>query len=104
MATSTVGVRGQTSLDLGAGAPVSLHGLVGYRRAYGEVVPKALLSFGAGPGFLTAGTPISRDALVAQAGLDVRVGRATTLGVAYTGQVGERTQDHAVKGNFTYRF
>ncbi|WP_156376241.1 autotransporter outer membrane beta-barrel domain-containing protein, partial [Methylobacterium sp. Leaf117] len=104
VATSTVGVRGQTSLDLGAGAPVSLHGLVGYRRAYGEVVPKALLSFGAGPGFLTAGTPISRDALVAQAGLDVRVGRATTLGVAYTGQVGERTQDHAVKGNFTYRF
>ncbi|WP_244477094.1 autotransporter outer membrane beta-barrel domain-containing protein, partial [Methylobacterium sp. Leaf117] len=39
VATSTVGVRGQTSLDLGAGAPVSLHGLVGYRRAYGEPRP-----------------------------------------------------------------
>ncbi|GJD73717.1 autotransporter family protein [Methylobacterium goesingense] len=104
VATSTVGVRGQTSLDLGFGAPVSLHGLVGYRRAYGDVVPKALLSFGTGPGFLTAGTPISRDALVAEAGLDVRVARDATLGVAYTGQVGERAQDHAVKGNFTYRF
>ncbi|MCJ2033928.1 autotransporter domain-containing protein [Methylobacterium sp. J-068] len=104
VATSTVGVRGQTSLDLGLGAPVSLHGLAGYRRAYGDVVPKALLSFGTGPSFLTAGTPISRDALVAEAGLDVRVGRDATLGVAYTGQVGERAQDHAVKGNFTYRF
>lgn len=104
MATSTVGVRGQTGLDLGFGAPVSLHGLVGYRRAYGDVVPKALLSFGTGPSFLTAGIPIGRDALVAQAGLDVRVARDATLGVAYTGQVGERAQDHAVKGNFTYRF
>ncbi|KQO61702.1 autotransporter [Methylobacterium sp. Leaf88] len=106
VATSTVGVRGQTSLDLGlgSGAPVSLHGLMGYRRAYGDVVPKALLGFGTGPSFLVAGTPIGRDALVAEAGLDVRVDRATTLGVAYTGQVGERAQDHAVKGSFTYRF
>ncbi|WP_311275802.1 autotransporter domain-containing protein [Methylobacterium sp. WCS2018Hpa-22] len=104
VATSTLGLRGQTSFDLGSGAPVSLNGLVGYRRAYGDVVPKALLSFGTGPSFLTMGTPIGRDALVAQAGLDVRVARGTTLGVSYTGQVGERAQDHAVKGNFTYRF
>jgi uncharacterized protein with beta-barrel porin domain len=67
-------------------------------------VPKALLAFGTGPTFLTAGLPIDRDALVAEAGLDLLVGRGTTLGVAYTGQVGERAQDHAVKGNFTYRF
>jgi subtilase-type serine protease len=102
--TSTVGLRAQASLDLGFGAPVSLRGLVGYRRAYGDVVPKALLAFGTGPSFLTAGLPIDRDALVAEAGLDVLVGRGTTLGVAYTGQVGDRAQDHAVKGNFTYRF
>ena len=41
---------------------------------------------------------------MAEAGLDVLVGRGTTLGIAYTGQVGDRAQDHAVKGNFTYRF
>lgn len=104
IATSTVGLRAQTGLDLGFGAPVSAHGLIGYRRAYGDVVPKALLAFGAGPSFLTAGTPIDRDALVAEAGLDIRVARNTTLGVAYTGQAGARAQDHAVKGNFTYRF
>lgn len=104
VATSTVGLRAQTGLDWGFAAPVSLHGLVGYRRAYGDVIPKALLAFGTGPSFLTAATPIDRDALVAEAGLDVLVARNTTLGVAYTGQVGERAQDHAVKGNFTYRF
>jgi uncharacterized protein with beta-barrel porin domain len=34
----------------------------------------------------------------------VPVGRGATLGVTYTGQVGERAQDYAVKGNFTYWF
>ncbi len=100
----TAGLRGQTLLGLDLGAPVSAHGLLGYRRAFGDVVPTALLSFGNGPTFLTAGIPIARDALVAEAGLDLRVAPNATLGVAYTGQVGDRVQDHAVKGNFTWRF
>ncbi|TXN39698.1 autotransporter outer membrane beta-barrel domain-containing protein [Methylobacterium sp. WL30] len=105
LGAATAGVRAQTSFDLGLGAPVSAHGLLGYRRAFGDVVPTALLAFGAtGPAFLTAGIPIDRDALVAEAGLDLRVSAAATLGIAYTGQVGARAEDHAVKGNFTYRF
>ncbi|WP_279601709.1 muconate/chloromuconate family cycloisomerase [Methylobacterium sp. J-072] len=75
-----------------------------YRRAFGDVVPTALLSFGTGPAFLSAGVPIDRDALVASAGLDLRVAPNATLGVAYTGQVGARAQDQAVKGNLTLRF
>ncbi|KMO37333.1 hypothetical protein VQ02_13625 [Methylobacterium variabile] len=103
LAATTVGVRGSTRLS--ADLPVYLTGLVGWRRAYGDVVPKALLAFGAGQaGFLVAGVPINRDAVVAQAGLDWAVSPAATLGVAYTGQAGERAHDHAVKGNFTYRF
>ena len=50
------------------------------------------------------GVPIDRDALVAEAGLDVRVAPGATLEVAYTGQTGQRAQDHAVRGNVTYRF
>ncbi|SFF38325.1 hypothetical protein SAMN04487844_1171, partial [Methylobacterium sp. yr596] len=57
-----------------------------------------------GPSFVTAGIPITRDALVASAGVDLRVSAAATLGVSYTGQVGSRAEDHAVKGSFTYRF
>ncbi|MFH6785748.1 MULTISPECIES: autotransporter serine protease [Methylobacterium] len=103
LAATTVGLRGSTRLS--ADLPISLTGLVGWRRAYGDVVPKALLAFGAGQtGFLVAGVPINRDAVVAQAGIDWAVSSAATLGVSYTGQAGERAQDHAVKGNFTYRF
>ncbi|MEG7750676.1 autotransporter domain-containing protein, partial [Listeria monocytogenes] len=70
----TAGVRAQTSLDLGFGLPLTAHGQLGYRRAFGDVVPTALLSFGSGPSFLSAGVPIDRDALVAGAGLDLAVG------------------------------
>ncbi|MCJ2011423.1 autotransporter serine protease [Methylobacterium sp. J-076] len=100
----TAGVRGQTALDLGLGLPVSAHALVGYRRAFGDVVPTALLAFTGGAAFLSAGVPIDRDALVAEAGLDLAVAPNATLGLAYTGQTGTRAQDQAVKGNFTYRF
>ena len=102
--TATVGLRAQTLLDLGFGAPVVAHGLVGYRRAFGDVIPTALLAFQGGASFVSAGIPIDRDALVASAGLDLRVSASTTLGLAYTGQVGARVQDHAVKGGFIYRW
>ncbi len=47
--TVTAGLRAQTEFDLGVGAPVAAHGLLGYRRAFGDVVPAALLAFQAGP-------------------------------------------------------
>lgn len=105
--TATAGVQGQALLPalLGTDLPIVARGLLGYRRAFGDVVPRALLAFGGGgQAFLTAGTPIARDALVASAGLDMQVAMNTTLGLAYTGQVGERAQDHAVKGSLSYRW
>lgn len=102
--TATAGIRAQTVFDLGLGAPVTAYGLIGYRRAFGDVVPTALLAFDSGPSFLTAGLPIDKNALVANAGLDLRVSQNATIGVAYTGQVGERAENHAAKGNFTLRW
>ena len=105
--TATAGLQGQAVLSelFGTATPIIARGLIGYRRAFGDVVPQALLAFGGGgQAFLTSGTPIARDALVASAGLDVQVARNVTLGLNYTGQVGERAQDHAVKGSFSYRW
>ncbi|MCJ2072742.1 hypothetical protein MKK75_28785, partial [Methylobacterium sp. J-030] len=71
---------------------------------FGDVVPAALLSFGTGPAFLSAGVPIDRDALVAQVGLDLAAAPNATLGLAYTGQTGARGQDRDAKGNLTRVF
>ncbi|MCJ2095731.1 autotransporter domain-containing protein [Methylobacterium sp. J-072] len=103
--TATAGVRAEAQLDPEAALPVSVHALAGYRRSFGDVVPSAVLAFrGTGARFVSAGLPIDRDALVAEAGLAVLLGPAASLGVSYTGQIGARAQDHAAKGAFTLRF
>ena len=108
LATTTVGLQGSSVLGslFGTDAPLSVRGLLGYRRAYGDVVPSSLFTFAAtGQSFVAAGVPIARDALVAQAGLDWQFSRATTFSLNYTGQVGtDRTQVHGVKGGFVYRW
>lgn len=103
LGTTTLGLRaeGKLGLDL----PLTVHGMVGWRHAFGDVDPSALLAFSGGASaFMVAGIPVDRDALVAEAGLDWQMGRDMTLGVSYAGQIGQRAQAHAMKGNFTWRF
>ena len=100
----TAGLRGETGYDLGADIHLAAHGLVGYRRAFGDLIPATRAAFVAGPVFVTVGLPIARDALVVAAGLDLLLSPATTLGLSYTGQLGARSEDYAVKGAFLYRF
>ncbi|MDF2597460.1 MAG: hypothetical protein K0Q54_283 [Methylobacterium brachiatum] len=103
--TATAGLRAEAQLDPEAALPVFVHGLAGYRRTFGDVVPSAVLAFrGTGARFFSTGLPIDRDALVAEAGLSVWLTPAASLGVSYTGQIGARAQDHAAKGAFTVRF
>jgi outer membrane autotransporter protein len=103
LATTTLGLRAETRL--GDELPLTLRGMLGWRRAYGDVDPTALLAFAGGASsFAVAGTPIDRDALVAEAGLDWQATRDMSLGIAYSGQVGSRAQEHSVKGSLTWRF
>ena len=102
LGTTTLGLRMQAGF--GEGLPLTLTGMIGWRHAYGDVTPEALLAFGAGPAFAVAGVPVDRDALVAEAGIDWQAMRDLTLGVSYSGQAGHRAQDHTVKGNLTWRF
>jgi outer membrane autotransporter protein len=103
LATTTLGVRAEA--QLGADLPLTVRGLLGWRRAYGDIAPEALLAFAGGISpFAVSGVPVDRNALVAEAGLDWAIAGDMTLGVAYTGQVGSRAQTHALKGNFTWRF
>ncbi|MCB8819956.1 autotransporter outer membrane beta-barrel domain-containing protein [Microvirga rosea] len=103
LGTTTLGIRAEARL--GADLPLSVHGLVGWRHSVGDMHPSALLALSGGlSAFNVAGIPVDRDALVAESGLEWEMGRDMTLGVSYSDQVGQRAQEHAVKGNFTWRF
>ncbi|MEZ0172430.1 autotransporter domain-containing protein [Microvirga sp. TS319] len=103
LATTTLGVRAEARLS--DTVPLIARGLLGWRHAYGDVAPEALLAFSGGASaFTVAGTPIDRNALVAEAGLDWQITPAVTLGAAYVGQIGSQAQEHALKGNFIWKF
>jgi outer membrane autotransporter protein len=101
---STLGARLVATMPTEAGL-VTFKGLLGWRHAFGDIVPKATFSFVGDnrPLFLT-GTPIDKDSLVVEAGLNWEVSKSTTLSVSYTGTMGRRDQEHTIRGGLTIRF
>jgi outer membrane autotransporter protein len=67
VAFTTLGVRASTVVPLG-GREASLHGMLGWRHAFGDTTPLSRLAFAGGDSFAIAGVPIGEDAAVIEAG------------------------------------
>ncbi len=99
---ATLGLRAEAQLGT---MPLFARGLLGWRHGFGDLTPQAATAFALG--LTTAqvyAATIDRNALVAEAGLDWRPSRSTTLGLAYSAVIGDRTRDHALKGRLDIRF
>jgi len=100
---TTLGLRGEHAVTLGTiGATVK--GMLGWQHAYGDATPTSTHAFSAGDAFSIAGSPIGRDALVLNAGLDLNPAPDVTLGLSYQGQFSSGAQDHGFKANLAIRF
>ena len=100
---STLGLRGTSN----AGMPnnqTRLRGLVGWRHAFGDVTPTSALALAGQPGFIVAGVPIARNALVLEGGIDFAVSRNLTMGVSYVGQASSQVSDHGLKASLLWKF
>ena len=62
------------------------------------------MAFAGGAGFAVQGVPIARNALLVEAGFDVKVGRSFTVGAGYSGQFASGNRDHNFRGTVSYRF
>ncbi|MDR6872175.1 outer membrane autotransporter protein [Bosea sp. BE125] len=100
---STLGLRASTNFALQA-MDLTLRGGLAWRHAFGEVNPTTTLAFAGSGAFSVTGIPIARDATIVEAGLDLAIGKSATLGLSYTGQLAQDTQDHAFKGVLAVRF
>ncbi len=101
--TTTLGLRGESAIF--TTLPLSARGFVGWRHAFGDVTPSALLAFSAGSNaFAISGSPIDRDAVVAEVGLDYHAAANLVIGVSYAGQAGQRAYDNAISARLAYRF
>lgn len=81
-----------------ASAPVVGRVQVGWEHALGDVDVTSDLQFAAGgTAFRIEGTPLSKDSVQAEAGLDWRATSRLTLSTRYTGNLGDHGQDHGVR-------
>jgi subtilase-type serine protease len=102
---STLGIRTASMVPLGDGMVLVPRASAAWQHAFNDVTPTAVLAFaGAGSPFVIAGVPIARDSVLAEAGINLNIGRQATLGVSYVGQLAQNVQDHAAKGRFSWKF
>lgn len=101
---ATLGLRARTDIPVGGTAKLAARGMLGWQHAFGDVAPDTTFALAGGSPFPVEGSPIARDALVAEAGLDFSVTKTVTLGVSYTGQMSSAVQAHGVRGDLSWRF
>ena len=102
-AVATMGLRAEHDLVLGS-AEATLHGMVGWRHAYGDTTPKAVLSFPSGAPFTITAAPLATDSVVVEAGLDLQFAPGAALGLSYSGQFSAATQNHGFRANLAVSF
>ena len=104
---------GYSALGLRAASMMPIGGMIliprvsaAWQHAYNNTMPNAVLAFQTAPAstFVVSGVPIARDALLAEAGLDLAINRHATIGISYTGQIAGNVQDHGAKGRFSWKF
>ena len=100
---STLGIRAASLIPVGDGMVLIPRATAAWQYAFDSVTPLAALAF-QNSGVPFAGVPIARDRLLAEAGLDLAIGRNATLGVSYVGQIASNVSDHAAKGRFSWKF
>ena len=100
---TTIGVRGEKAYTL-YGWKTTTHATLGWRHAFGDTTPLSTFAFAGGNAFTIAGVPIARDAASVDAGIDVALSRAATLGVSYSGQFAKRSTDYGVQAKLTLAF
>lgn len=95
--------RTSTDVSFGETAAV-LSGTVGWRHAFGDLVPTSTLAFVGRDAFTVGGAPIARDAALVEAGIDFKVAPTETFGVNYTGQIASGVSDHGVNAKLKVSF
>ncbi len=106
LGSTTLGARVRQVLPFltSANNRAAFQASAGWMHAIGDANPETSLRFAGSRAFETQAAPLARDAAVLGAGVDYLIGQQTTLGLAYTGQIGAHADTQALRGNLSYRF
>lgn len=101
---STLGARLASSFPFRDDQRLSLHAMLGWRRAWGRTDTVSSMTFAGGAPFVVDGLPIARDALAADAGFAVQVAKHAGFDLAWQGQLAHHAVDNGFRGSFEWRF
>ncbi|SCW92467.1 outer membrane autotransporter barrel domain-containing protein [Ancylobacter rudongensis] len=101
---TTLGLRLAAPIPLGAVA-ATFNGSLGWRHAFGDVVPTQTQSFliGGLP-FTVSGVPLGEDVAVVEAGLELALAPAARLNISYGGQFGDGFSQNGLSAALSVRF
>lgn len=97
---STVGLRGLWQLT--PHAKITLAS--GWQHAYGSRTADTDLTFNGGSSFNINSVPISKDAIVSDVGLEIKLTSNISASINYQGQFGDKIENNAIKAGLNYRF
>ncbi|MGH6762392.1 MAG: autotransporter domain-containing protein [Phyllobacterium sp.] len=100
---TTLGIHAATDFNTGSQS-IIVRGMLGWRHAFGDIVPTSTLAFAGGTPFEIEGLPISEDALALEAGLDLAITPAANLDFSYKGQLGDGARQHAFNAALAIKF
>ena len=100
---ATLGLRAETDLTLGV-VEAKLRGSLAWQHAFGDLTPTVTHGFTGSSPFTVAGAPLAEDAALVEAGLDLTLSPAATLGLSYGGQFAANASDHAFRANLQVQF
>jgi len=103
-AASLAGLRGHLQLCDREGRRANLYAMLGWQHIYGNTVPTAAMSFGQSQAFDTHGTPMERDNMAVETGMDFYFTGKAAIGVSYNGQYGQKNTDHGVRVTFHSKY
>ncbi len=97
---ATVGLKGRTV----SSGPVTLSGLIGWRRGFGDLALEGVNLLNNREGFTVRGADLSKNAAVIEAGAHWRVSDRATLDAGYDGVIGDEGADHTARVGLTLSF
>ena len=100
---TTLGLRSSAEFDIGT-TSVTARGLLGWRHAFGDTTPSATNRFAGSNAFTVTGTAVASDVAIIEAGLELSMSDAASLGIAYAGQFGSGIKDNGVTARFVAKF
>ncbi|MGE4266780.1 MAG: autotransporter domain-containing protein [Deferribacterales bacterium] len=100
---ATAGLRVEAQTVLG-GLKLRPNGSVGLKHAFGDRTPETTVALDGADAFTTEGTPVARDTVVFELGVDSSVSARTSVGVAYKGNFSGESTDQSINADLTIRF